>query len=240
MCIRDRYTSVNLNDGTECGSGTVYLEKVTTTEFEKEDFLTKKKAVVPHPKDKTTQTKQSIQSSLFPAKKLNIMKPGAEDFVISKKDTSTKKSKAIIDTIITPKTEENALKNDSSITIPEVLIKRENVLSHSLTVDSQDVTIEFYDNGQIDGDTISVYHDNKPIIRNRRLGYTPITMQVHIPDNNPIYEFIEVAENLGTVPPNTALVIVSSGSKHYEINIASDEQRNAKIILQYQKPPEKK
>jgi hypothetical protein len=122
--------------------------------------------------------------------------------------------------------------------VPNVLQKRENVLAaKTFIVDSEDVTIEFYDNGQIDGDTISVYHNNIRIVNSQRLTYSPITMQLHIEPENPIYEFIVVAENLGTVPPNTALVVISSGSKHYEINIASDEQRNAKIVLQYQKPP---
>jgi hypothetical protein len=40
-----------------------------------------------------------------------------------------------------------------------------------------------------------------------------------------------VAENLGSIPPNTSLMIVTAGTKRYEVYISSNEQRNAKVIL---------
>jgi type IV secretory pathway VirB9-like protein len=43
-----------------------------------------------------------------------------------------------------------------------------------------------------------------------------------------------VADNLGRIPPNTALMIVTTGGKRYELFIASTEQRNAKVIIEYQ------
>ncbi|MFP5042157.1 hypothetical protein [Parasediminibacterium sp. JCM 36343] len=257
------YTSVNEKDGSECGSGTVYLEKVTTTEFEKEDFLTKKespaithkktiplaKKLNPVPRTPSTNSpsKPSAARSISPLKQQPNskppIKPGAEDFVVGHSIKKTQKKLIPKDTITppivpnVPMIEPKDTEAEAVSPVPEILQKRENVLSHTLVVDSQDATVEFYDNGQIDGDTISVYHNNRVVIDKKRLTYSPITMQVHIDEKKPVYEFIAVAENLGLVPPNTALVIVSSGSKHYEINITSDEQRNAKIILQYQKPP---
>ena len=233
--LQGTYTSINSTDGSECGSGTVYLEKVTTTEFEKEDFLKKENITFKHKPIDPQNKKLAIQS---------LIKPGAEDFMVSKtivKPTNkspqidSAKPLAQDDTSTLSKDTQTSLK--PSIPVPEVLQKRENVLTQTFIVDSEDVTVEFYDNGQIDGDTISVYHNNKQIICNRMLTYSPITMKAHFEKENPIYEFIVVAENLGAVPPNTALVIISSGSKHYELNIASDEQRNAKIVLKYQQPP---
>ena len=230
--LTGNYTSVNELNGTECGSGTVYLEKVTNTEFEKEDFLIKKENAAAKHKPINPTSKKSNNTALT--------KPGAEDFMVSTGKIKPTKKLPIQDTIktITPTDTVAALKDtQTTMPVPEVLQKRENVLAKTFIVDSEDVKIEFYDNGQIDGDTISVYHNNYKIIDNRMLTYSPITMQVHIEKENPFYEFIVVAENLGTVPPNTALVVISSGSKHYELNIASDEERNAKIVLQYQKPP---
>lgn len=232
--LSGNYTSVNETNGTECGSGTVYLERVTNTEFEKEDFLIKKENAAAKHKPINPTLKKSTGTQ-------PLAKPGAEDFMVSKALIKPTKKLPIEDTVQTLTHSSDtvvALKDtQTTMPVPEVLQKRENVLAKTFIVDSQDVKIEFYDNGQIDGDTISVYHNNYKIIDNRMLTYSPITMQVHIEKDNPFYEFIVVAENLGTVPPNTALVIISSGSKHYELNIASDEERNAKIILQYQKPP---
>ena len=228
------YTSTNQSNGSQCGSGTVYLERVYTTEFEKEDFLVKKGV----PKRKTPPP-------LIPkaTAKQNLIKPGAEDFVVAgdvKKQpiTATKEDTAQAQRSIESKPETQ--RDTSSMPVPEVLTRRKNVLTQTFIVDSEDATVEFYDNGQIDGDTISVYHNNVRIVNSKRLTYSPITMKAHIEKESPNYEFIVVAENLGTVPPNTALVVINSGSKHYEINIASDEQSNAKIVLQYKKPPEKK
>lgn len=229
------YTSTNQSNGSQCGSGTVYLERVYTTEFDKEDFLVKK-AIPKHKLPPTLVPKASA--------KQNLIKPGAEDFVIAgevKKDTN--KAPKEDSTQDKPLAENNTLTpKDTSVPvpIPDVLLKRENVLTQTFIVDSEDATVEFFDNGQIDGDTISVYHNNVRVVDSKRLTYAPITMKAHIEKDKPNYEFIVVAENLGAVPPNTALVIINSGSKHYEINIASDEQRNAKIVLQYKKPPEKK
>jgi len=231
------YTSTNELNKAECGSGTVYLEKVTTTEFDKEDFIIKRENAL---KRKSNPANKKLSPSLV------LTKPGAEDFMVSKGIIKPAK-KIPVDTIdnnpskqiITkPDTASVALKDtENIIPVPEVLTKRENVLTETFIVDSEEARIEFYDNGQIDGDTISVYHNNKRIVNSQRLTYSPIVMQAHI-EKDSAYEFIVVAENLGTVPPNTALVIISSGTKHYEINIASDEQRNAKIVLKYMKAPE--
>ena len=235
------FSGVSEVGGSPCSDGTVYLERVYTTDFAKEEFLLRKNIT---PKHKTTPL------VVKPAASSNLIKPGAEDFVVS---TEIKKQTAPVnkedkDTMqlqtqhlaISDSSVEKNKDTTSTISVPDVLVKRENVLTQTFIVDSEDATVEFFDNGQIDGDTITVYHDNLKVVDRKRLTYSPITMQVHIEKNKPSYDFIVVAENLGTVPPNTALVVISSGSKHYEINIASDEQRNAKIVLQYQKSPEKK
>jgi hypothetical protein len=37
------------------------------------------------------------------------------------------------------------------------------------------------------------------------------------------------AENLGTIPPNTALMIVTVAGKRYEVNISSSEQTSGTV-----------
>jgi len=43
-----------------------------------------------------------------------------------------------------------------------------------------------------------------------------------------------VAENLGTIPPNTALMIVTAGSQRYELFLTSTEQKNAVVKIVFQ------
>jgi hypothetical protein len=45
-----------------------------------------------------------------------------------------------------------------------------------------------------------------------------------------------VGENLGTIPPNTALMIINAGDKRYQLYLTSDEQKNAMVRFIYEKP----
>jgi hypothetical protein len=42
---------------------------------------------------------------------------------------------------------------------------------------------------------------------------------------------VMVAENLGSIPPNTSVMIVTTGSKKHQVYISSTEQKNAKIVF---------
>ena len=142
-----------------------------------------------------------------------------EDPVSSKKVEET----------ITPKIENN-FKN---IPIPKVLVERENNLVKTITTSEENIQIELYDNGTIDNDTITVYHNNEMVVANRRLSYQPISIKLKCNKSDSRHELIVVAENLGDIPPNTALMVVKAGKERYEIFLASNEQRNAKVIINY-------
>jgi len=122
---------------------------------------------------------------------------------------------------------------ESVVPIPKQLIERENPLINTIQVDEKEVRIDYYDNGEIDNDTISVYDNNKNVVNGGRLSYSPITLNLVFSNEVPVHEIITVAENLGDIPPNTALMVITFGKKRYEVFIASDEKRNAKVILEY-------
>jgi hypothetical protein len=44
-------------------------------------------------------------------------------------------------------------------------------------------------------------------------------------------KLVLVADNLGTIPPNTGLLIIRDGDKTYQVNFTADMQTNASIIL---------
>jgi hypothetical protein len=124
--------------------------------------------------------------------------------------------------------------------LPPSLTKRKAELVKEIKVDTGVIKIDFYDNGQIDGDTISVYANGMPIISNKRLMASPVTVSIKIDLKRPEQELIMVGENLGSIPPNTALMIVNAGDKRYQLYLTSDEQKNAMVRFVYEKPPEKK
>jgi hypothetical protein len=56
-------------------------------------------------------------------------------------------------------------------------------------------------------------------------------------DNDAYHELVTVAENLGRIPPNTCLMVITAGRKRFELPMSSDLQTNAKVIIEYK--PEK-
>lgn len=120
--------------------------------------------------------------------------------------------------------------------LPPTLTKRKVELVKEIRVDTGVIKIDFYDNGQIDGDTISVYVNNMPTVTNKRLSAKPVSITVKIDTKRTEQEVIMVGENLGTIPPNTALMIINAGDKRYQLYLTSDEQKNAMVRFIYEKP----
>jgi len=102
-------------------------------------------------------------------------------------------------------------------------------------VDTGTIRLDFYDNGIIDGDTISVYVNNLTVVSNRLLTAKPITVFVKIDLKRTEQEVIMVGENMGTIPPNTALMIVNANEKRYQLYLTSDDKKNALVRFVYQK-----
>lgn len=225
------FTSQSAEEKKGCGDGTIYLVRVQESDFKKEDFLTKKKtAATPQTKAGVAVAPKSIISPNKPsANKTTSTKPGAEGFIV-KKDTA--RPKAITPPVEQPKKQEPVTAK-KQVEIPKVLKERENKLANTIIVDEKDVKIDYYDNGEIDNDTITVFHDNQMVINHGRLSDAPLTIRIHLDETNPIHEIITVANNLGDIPPNTALMVITFGKKRYEVFIASDEKRNAKVIIEY-------
>ena len=118
---------------------------------------------------------------------------------------------------------------------PLVLKTRENALVRKIETEPGEIKIEVYDNGQIDGDTVSVYHNNTLIKSHMRLSQNPISFTIGVNPSQPHHEIIMVAENLGTIPPNTSVMIVTTASNRYELFISSSEQKNAKVVFDLKK-----
>ena len=119
--------------------------------------------------------------------------------------------------------------------IPSVNNNRFNDLIQVITVKNPQVQVYLFDNGEIDGDTITVYLNNKLALSKRRLSTTPLTLTLEMDNQNDIQELTMVAENLGKIPPNTALMIVEAGNQRFRVQLTSTEQKNAVVRFRYEK-----
>jgi hypothetical protein len=112
------------------------------------------------------------------------------------------------------------------------LLPRVDSLVKTVTLQSPDVKIELYDDGIIDGDSVTVFINNKLLLCHQMLTDRPLTIHFNA-FPNAVYELVMYADNLGTIPPNTALLMVTSGSEKYEAFLSSSEQTSATIRFIY-------
>ena len=118
-----------------------------------------------------------------------------------------------------------------AIPLPKAISSRANPVVRQIEVHSGSILVELYDNGEIDGDTVTIYHNNSLVVSRAGLSTKPVTFQLTIDAAHPHHELVMVANNLGSIPPNTSLMIVTAQNKRYEVFISSTEQKNAKVVI---------
>jgi hypothetical protein len=210
--LQGTFISTNAKNKKDCGSGKVYLERVLKSDFELEDFLAHPKPQVP-----ITQQKPNVKPSTTDADQLNRNKiTDTEKLSNNDKLTATDLKKSVVSSIA-----------------PKVLTQRDNFLIKRIISSEPQIKVELFDNGTIDNDTISLYHNNEQVIKKGKLNYQPLTYSFTCGNEAVSHELILVAENLGEIPPNTAIMVVTIGKKRQEIFLTSDEKKNAKIIIDY-------
>lgn len=118
----------------------------------------------------------------------------------------------------------------------EELAKRKIETIRTVDFKSDSLTLTLYDNGVVDGDTVSVLLNGKIIMPKEGLSTKAITKTIYItPDLGDSLQLIMYAENLGSIPPNTGLLIIKDGEESYQIRFAGDLQKNSAIVLRRNK-----
>lgn len=113
--------------------------------------------------------------------------------------------------------------------------KRKNVVAQEIEVRSDTLRLDFYDNGEIDGDRISVFFNNQIILSNQMLTHKAIHIDLPLDTTKSFNEISMFAENLGLIPPNTALMVIHDGKDRYNVNLASSLEQNAAVRIKRNK-----
>ena len=109
------------------------------------------------------------------------------------------------------------------------LEKRNNELVRQIEVTHDSITVSLYDNGEVDGDSVTLIYNDKILTTHLRLTEKPVTFTIKINPGNSRNELVMYAENLGSIPPNTALMVIYDGDKRYEINVSSSKTTNGAV-----------
>lgn len=115
--------------------------------------------------------------------------------------------------------------------------QRQNVVTNDLEVISDSVRISFYDNGDIDGDSISVFLNGTPILEKQMISAKATTIYVKLDPTREYNEVSMFAENLGRIPPNTALMVVYDGDTPQEVFLTSNFSQNGSVRIRQKKKP---
>jgi hypothetical protein len=115
--------------------------------------------------------------------------------------------------------------------IEEKFIQREKLVSVEIPLTGDSIELRFYDNAEIDGDSISLFLNNKLIFQHIRLKASAYTIKLSLNELQDINELVMVAENLGSIPPNTSYMLAIVKEKRYEAMLKSTEESSAVIRL---------
>ncbi len=113
--------------------------------------------------------------------------------------------------------------------------KRNTKSEKDVYFESDSLLLTLYDNGEVDGDVVTVLMNGNVIFSKQMLTTTANNKTIYIAKDLDSVKLIMYAENLGEIPPNTGLLIVMDGEKRYEVRFSADLQTNAAIILRRKK-----
>ena len=102
-----------------------------------------------------------------------------------------------------------------------------------LEVNVKKINLKVYDNGVVDNDTVSIFYNGQLLLSHQRLSETAIEFEIELKDDVERHEIIMYAENLGGIPPNTALIVVTAGDKRYELRSKASLEENAVLTITY-------
>ncbi len=113
--------------------------------------------------------------------------------------------------------------------------ERENVIVNEIEVESDSLQVSIYDNGEIDGDMISLFYNKQLVLNNQKLTHKSIKVDITLDSTKLTNEISMFAENLGLIPPNTALVVINDGKNKFELRLSSSLEKNATIRIKRKK-----
>ncbi len=98
----------------------------------------------------------------------------------------------------------------------------------TINVKNKKISVDLYDDGDVDNDIVSLYYNGVAVVSKKPLNTNPLSLTLNI-EPGKSNELILFAENLGNIPPNTALMIINDGATRHEVRLSSDLKNNAAV-----------
>lgn len=121
-------------------------------------------------------------------------------------------------------------------TIEEKFNSRQKNFIKEIPVSGDSVELRFYDNAEIDGDSISLFLNDKLLYQHIRLAAGAWTIKLAVSELAKTNELVMVAENMGSIPPNTSYMVAIVNGQKQDAYLASTEGSSAMIRLVKKSP----
>jgi hypothetical protein len=202
--------------------------------------LEKQKPVIkaeqqPMSKDPVTKSSQStlvIQPGLENKKTETIAGPAKNDEAIVSTKPVIEKKEIKTEPIVGTKTPETKNPVPANKDAAVFIAERKSEFSQVVNFKSDSLELALYDNGEIDGDTVSILMNGEIILARQGLKASAIKKTIYItPGKDDEFTLVLYAENLGKYPPNTGLLVVHDGDDVYNVRFSADFQTNAGIVF---------
>ncbi len=166
----------------------------------------------------TRRNAPTINETKSPEKTIAMKEPGVSKAIVKPAPVKESVSKPAI---IPP-------------TIEQMFTSRKKTFVTEIPVAGDTIELNFYDHAEIDGDSISLFLNNHLVQKNILLKAQPYTVKFAVKDLDASNELTMVAENLGSIPPNTSLMVACINGIRYEARLESDE--NSSAMIRFIKP----
>ena len=210
-------------------TGEVHLDKIMNPEFEDEwDFVIDNYTVGTNDPDLIDSIAGLSQNNLPNRESVKIIPEEKPEIVVS---PPVKKIEEVPKTT-TPAEKPSPLvieEPSKPATIEEKFVTRKKVLVKEIPLVGDTLELRFFDNAEIDGDSISLFLNGNLLFRHIRLTGKAYSIKLVIREMKETNELIMVAENLGTIPPNTSYMLAIVGENRYDAYLASTEGSSAMI-----------
>jgi hypothetical protein len=98
------------------------------------------------------------------------------------------------------------------------------------------LVLSLFDNGVIDGDTVTVLVNGNVVWPMVGLLERSANKTIYLtPEMGDSISVVMYAESLGSIPPNTGLLVIRDGNTNHEIRFSGDLKKNSAIILKRKK-----
>ncbi|HEY2649765.1 MAG TPA: hypothetical protein VGI38_11265 [Puia sp.] len=197
------------------------------------------------PKDETSSVPVAVVRSVSPGKSgIKETVPPSDDLSpgqtasIAKEPTAQpiakpKQSHTVVEKAEPVNQEVNApvLLPPAMQTNEERFTTRTKILQNVIPIKGDSIELRFYDNAEIDGDSIAVFLNGHLLKEHILLAEEAYIMKIAVTDLQSDNELVMVAENLGSIPPNTSLMVAIVEDKRYEAHLQSTEGSSALVRL---------